>query len=679
MSLDLLTQAPERVPSAPPFGVPGVERGADGRPRIPRTTEALYGFATLIRGTERLLLDLFSKGQLSGTTHTCLGQELCQMAVVRALDHADDAVLSNHRNHGHFLSFSGDFTGLLAEVMGRAAGVCGGRGGSQHIAWKHFHSNGVQAGMTAIGVGLAKARRDAGSAGIVAAILGDGTLGEGLVYESMNLAAVWRVPLLFVVEHNGIAQTTATAATLAGDIMDRGRAFGLTCWRVADDTAELWDVAESAVRHVRQTGQPGFLVIDTRRLGPHSKGDDMRPEAERAAIQARDPLPLLGATLPAGRRAAIDQASARFLDGVLAAAMASPAAYDLVPTCSLFSAVAPGLDDHAPVAEGQTVRAALNHTLDRLLSEDDRVILLGEDLHDPYGGAFKVTAGLATRHPGRVLSTPISEAAITGAGIGLALAGRRPVVEIMFADFLTLCADQLNNHAVKFPGIFPALTVPLVVRAAAGGGRGYGPTHSQSPEALFAGMPGLTLIYGSQRHDMGALLWNAVRHWPYPTVFLEHKLLYGAIQDGAGYAALSVHDADPGGAAFPTLLRRTDAPDAAILTYGGMVSAVEAAADILWRREEIAVDILVLAQLAPLPAHALIAALLRHERVVIVEEAHGFGGVGAEIAALLAEAGFAGRLRRVATPPVPIPAARSLEAALLPNADTVVQAVLGLL
>src|SRR4051794_39636753 len=166
--------------------LPGVERDAHGKPRLPIEPESLYAFGHLIRSTEQLLLELFSKGLLSGTTHTCLGQELCQMAVVRALNDADDVVLSNHRNHGHFLTYSGDFIGLVAEIMGRQAGVCGGIGGSQLLAHRHFHSNGVQAGMTALGAGLALSKKFSQSGAIVACFIGDGTLGEGLVYESMN-------------------------------------------------------------------------------------------------------------------------------------------------------------------------------------------------------------------------------------------------------------------------------------------------------------------------------------------------------------------------------------------------------------------------------------------------------------------------------------------------------------
>jgi 2-oxoisovalerate dehydrogenase E1 component len=545
------------------------------------------------------------------------------------------------------------------------------------MAWRHFHSNGVQAGMTGIGVGLARARAASGSQGIVAIMVGDGTLGEGLLYEAMNLAAVWSVPVLFVVECNGIAQTTDTATTVAGDVVARGRAFGLDCWRVGDDEARLWQVAETAVASVRERRRPGFLVIDTGRLGPHSKGDDMRPEAEMAALRARDPVARLGASLDPARRAAIEGAADEFFAALIAAANASPEArFTSVPQSLFDGVILPNDSAGHTSPPGSTVRAALNTALDRLLAEDARTILLGEDLHDPYGGAFKVTAGLSTRYPDRVISMPISEAVLAGSAIGLALAGRRPIAEVMFADFLTLCADQLYNHAVKFPGIFPDMPVPLVMRTPPGGRRGYGPTHSQSPENLISAIPGITVVYGSHRHDFGRLLWNAVRHWPFPTVFLEHKLLYGMVQDSAGYRELPAHPADVGGNLFPTLVRQGAAVDAAIVAYGGMVSVVEESAKRLREDEELEIDIVVPAQLAPLPRNALIAALRRYPVVVIAEESNAAGGVGAEIVAALAEAGFRGRIRRVAAPPVPIPAARSLEAAVLPDASRVTRAVL---
>lgn len=662
------------------------ERDANGKPAIPIQASALYTYGTLIRQTESLLLDLFGKGLLSGTTHTCLGQEFCQMAVVRALNHPRDAVFSNHRNHGHFLTYSGHFLGLVTEIMGRQAGVCGGIGGSQHLAYRRFHSNGVQAGMTAIGVGEALANKLRGESGVVAIIVGDGTFGEGLLYESLNLASIWNVPALFVVENNGIAQTTYTSDTIGGgSLLARGAAFGLKTWRCNDADPDFFANVESVVSHVRSTGQPGFLVIDTMRLGPHSKGDDLRDSAEMEAIRNRDPLARLGDSLPPQEKKRIDDIARAFLQNLDQSAQASPEARFPSRPVHLFATHAPQQDplglDPAPAstssAPAGNVRSALNVSLRRLLEEDPRTLVLGEDLHDPYGGAFKVTAGLSTAFPGRVISTPISEAGLVGSAIGLAMAGFRPIAEIMFADFITLTMDQLFNHAVKFPGMFSGVQVPIVVRAPSGGRRGYGPTHSQSTENLVAAIPGITVVFPSNRHDAGLLLERSVRNWPYPTVFFEHKLVYGMPSDPGGYRVCTHDPSDPAAALFPTLARGSSDPDITLIGYGGIVPILEKAATML-EEEELEVEIVLPSLLAPAPRHTLLAHLQNRERVIVVEEAHSGYGFGAELGAILLDSGWKGRFQRIGTPPVPIPAARSLEADVMPDEQTILQGVISL-
>ena len=639
---------------------------------------SLFAYGHLLRTTEQLILDLFSRGLLSGTTHTCLGQELCQLAVVRALDNSEDVVLSNHRNHGHFLTYGGHFVGLVAEIMGREAGVCGGYGGSQHIAYRHFHSNGVQAGMTAIGTGLALHRRRKGSRAMVAIMIGDGTLGEGLLYESMNLASIWLAPVLFVVENNGIAQTTDTRDMLGGSIEARGAAFGLRTWRLDDSAPDFARAVNEVVRIMRDGTGPGMLVIDTARLGPHSKGDDLRPAVERQRIELRDPLTALGRRLPEAERLAIEARNQVFVRSVEAEALESPESrFAEVPQHSLRAASGPRPAlCQAPAAPN--VRLAINGALRSLLQLSPETLLLGEDLHEPYGGAFKVTAGLSDSFAGRVISTPISEAGITGVGIGLALAGLRPIVEIMFADFMTLCMDQLYNHAVKFPGMFADSAVPLLVRTPCGGRRGYGPTHSQSVENLLVSVPGLTVLYGSHRHNVGQLLVDACTRWPNPTVFLEHKLLYGEAMSPAGYVELRADPADPGADLFPTLRGGDDEPDVVLVAFGGMLPVAERAAERLRRDEELSVQIVSPSLLSPMPKRTLLDALLGQVRVLVVEESHHEHGVGAELLACLAEAGFTGQALRMGMPPVPIAAARSLEAAQLPDEHTVVANVLEL-
>ncbi len=649
-----------------------------GKPCIGNSPKELFAFGHLIRETEKLILELFGRGLVSGTTHTCLGQEICQMSVVRALNDPDDYVLSNHRNHGHFLTYSGDCLGLVAEIMGRQTGVCGGYGGSQHLAFRNFHSNGVQAGMTGIGVGLAHALKSRSSRGIVAIVIGDGTLGEGLLYESMNLASIWNVPVLFVVEHNGIAQTTYTRDTIGGDIVARGLAFGLSAWRLSDRDEDFSAQVERVVEDMRESRRPGMLVIDTGRMGPHSKGDDLRDVDERDEITASDPLKALRARCSAEDVEAIESACLVFLAQVEKAAMESPlAGFDQPPEHSFKPALK--LDRPEADSSAANVRLALNDALHKLLEQDESVVLLGEDLHDPYGGAFKVTVGLSDKYKHRVVSTPISEAGITGAGIGLAMAGKKPIVEIMFADFLTLCMDQIYNHAVKFPGMFADSAVPIVIRAPCGGRRGYGPTHSQSLENIFISVPGLTVIFGSHRHKVGQLLINASACWPNPTLFLEHKLLYAEKQDSAGYEEIKAEAGDLGADLFPTLRAGSSDPDVTLLSYGGMLPVAEKAARLLEENEELTVEIIAPAMLAPLPRFALLKALLHRPRILVVEEAHHQFGFSAEVLAMLMENGYRGKVARLGTAPVPIASARSLESAQLPDENAIVAAVLDIL
>ena len=655
------------------IAVASVAVAAPDKPQIPLTDAAVYRFGHRIRLTEQLLLRLFSEGLLSGTTHTCLGEELCQMSVVRALNGPYDHVLSNHRNHGHFLTYSGDFLGLVAEILGREGGVCGGIGGSQHLAFHHFHSNGVQAGMTALGVGQALARRFDGHDGVTAIVVGDGTLGEGLLYESLNLAAIWHLPVLFVLEHNRIAQTTPTQDTTAGDIVRRGEAFGLRTLRLRDDESGFLHRVDAFVQSVRQ-GHPSLLVIDTERLGPHSKGDDLRDPAEKAYIESRDPLGALRRGLSAAECEAIEQENQQFIAEVHRRALDLPAASRLEAATTILRPVREHRAAQYTPKAGN-VRAQLNAALRELLQDESRVVLLGEDLHDPYGGAFKVTAGLSTDYPARVISTPISEAGIVGAAIGLAMSGYRPVVEIMFADFITLCMDQIFNHAVKFPGMFPSVDVPLVIRTPGGGGRGYGPTHSQCMENLLAAVPGLTVLSPTHRHDVGGILKAAVLRWPNPTVFFEHKLLYGERVEAGGYRTLPPHPDDPGLELFPTIARSTAAdPDVTIVTYGGMLPVIERMEDEL-TAEELSFEIVAPALINPWPRRQLVEHLRQRDAVVVVEEAYGETGFGSALGAALLEAGFRGRFTRVAPPPVPIPAARSLESSVVPGRSHILAAI----
>lgn len=260
----------------------------------------------LIRRFEERLLELFEEGLLVGTTHASIGQEADPVGVINHLRDGD-IVFSNHRCHGHFLVYADDPGPLLAEIMGRAGGLVGGRGGSQHIHRGNFYSNGIQGGIVANAVGMALAEKRLGTGAIVVVFLGDGTLGQGVVYEAMNMASLWSLPVLFVVEDNGWAQSTPVRLELAGSMVARGEAFGISAGELASTNAEeLYARFGEVVSQVRASSRPHLEVIHTYRLCHHSKSNDGRPVAEVEAHRTGDPLPLL--------RARLDPATAERLD-----------------------------------------------------------------------------------------------------------------------------------------------------------------------------------------------------------------------------------------------------------------------------------------------------------------------------------------------------------------------------
>jgi acetoin:2,6-dichlorophenolindophenol oxidoreductase subunit alpha len=287
----------------------------------------LYEQMLVIRRFEETLLAMFSAGALVGTTHAYIGQEAGAVGVIGHLDPARDVVFSNHRCHGHYIAFTGDLTGLFAEVMGRADGVCGGKGGSQHLCRGNFYSNGVQGSIVPVATGMALAEKAKGTGAVVVVFLGDGTLGQGTVYESLNMAALWRLPILFVVENNHYAQTTPIELAVAGSIPARGAAFGMAVTDLdTTDVEELHAAAGAVIARIRATGEPAFLVLDTYRFAPHSKGDETRDPAEIAAQRPRDPLRVVRARLDPARLDAIAEAAERRVAEARAVAEAAPPA-----------------------------------------------------------------------------------------------------------------------------------------------------------------------------------------------------------------------------------------------------------------------------------------------------------------------------------------------------------------
>lgn len=674
-----------------------------------KTDPQLSHYETLytIRRTEELLLEYFSKGLLRGTTHTYLGQEAIAVSALSYLGE-HDVVTSYHRSHGHFLAYCNDYKKLIAEIIGDSQGVCYGVGGSQHLQQGNFYSNGILAGMVPTATGMALAEKLKGTGGIAVCFLGDGALGEGVVYESFNMASLWKIPVLYVVENNRYAQSTPIELNLAGSIAGRLKAFHIEIDEIeSNDIGELLQRFQRAFDYVREGRKPFCQIVNTCRMGPHSKGDDHRGEDELRFWKEKDPLTLAKKyfqlsdieelekrqdreireyfetfliELPSIKQnskfpQSVNEANGRFGVGMekLNNKRDSPGSgvytqtdEEIIPT------------DHEAqsgyITDPQETLMVghLQKVWHALMEKNSRMYLIGEDLLDPYGGAFKVSKGLSTRFPGRVLSSPVSEAGIMGIANGMALRGLMPVVEIMFGDFTTLIMDQIVNHATKFKRMYGGkANCPVIVRTPMGGYRGYGPTHSQSLEKLYFGVPGLIVVACDAIHDQ-QLIWERMLKLESPCLYIENKTLYGqkikpAIGDKIEHFYVRSSESY-----FPTIsLKMTPfatTTDVALLTYGGMVQTAMEVAQKLYIEEELVVEVVVPAQISPLPERDILRFLGHCRKIVVLEEGTQRNGWGAEICALLQEK-FDEKLsvRRCSAQNTIIPNSASGERAVLPD------------
>ncbi len=327
---------------------------------------------------------------------------------------------------------------------------------------------------------------------------------------------------------------------------------------------------------------------------------------------------------------------------------------------------------------------AIRDALNQALEENQNVLLLGEDICDPYGGAFKVTKGISTKFPSRVINTPISEASIVGVASGLALRGFRPIVEIMFGDFLTLCADQIINHASKFHWMYNnEANIPMLIRTPMGGFRGYGATHSQSMERLFFAFPGIEIYFPSHFHNIKEILLSCLNRQN-PILFAEHKLLYSKdlVEMGEGYHEgfrLKREYIEGDEIVFLSSCDIDENPSITILTYGGMSPVVFSAAKKLLFEEEIVCEVVIHSRIKPFSLQALAESIQRSGKVLIVEEGHLSWGWGSEVGMLLTDKYFGflkSPIKRVAALDLPIPCSKPLELEMLPSEQDIINTII---
>jgi 2-oxoisovalerate dehydrogenase E1 component len=643
--------------------------------------ERLFQVMLRIRRFDERTQELFESGLVKGTAHSYVGQEAVAAATCAHLRH-DDAVVGNHRGHGHCIAKGARLDRMMAELMGRETGYCRGLGGSMHIADLDLNilgCNGIVAAGVPIGAGAALAARMRTTDRVVVAFFGDGGSSQGVVHETLNLTAVWKLPLVLVCENNQYALSTSSKRTIAGEsIAGRAAPYGVPGVRVdGNDVFAVYEAVGHAVARARAGEGPTLIEAVTYRWSGHSMRanlPDYRTKEEELAWMERDPIGRLERHLR--EQAGVSDLRLKELYVEVQHELDEAVAFGTrssEPTIALMEAsvYAPAVAVQEPARRAGrelTFAEALNEALRQEMTRDPRVFLMGEDV-SLIGGIFGVSRGLReTFGEERVRDTPISEPTFVGMGVGAAVSGLRPVVEIQIFDFVAMTMDQIVNQAAKFRYMLGGKpTVPLVIRGPQGGGIRLAAQHSQSLEAWFIHVPGLVVVAPSTPYDAKGLLAAAIRD-DNPVIFLEHKMLYatkGPVPEEE--YAIPLGKAD---------IKRAGTDVTVVATQTMVDRALGAARDV--ERDGISVEVIDPRTLMPLDEATILASVRKTGRLVVAHEAVKRGGFGAEISALVTEQALDyldGPVVRVGARHVPIPYNDTLEKATIPSRDDIAAAI----
>jgi 2-oxoisovalerate dehydrogenase E1 component len=659
----------------------GTQQGPSAHPPAPTTDDLveLYRRMQRVRQFEERVAVLYRDGEVPGFVHLSVGQEATAVGACWPL-RPSDVITSTHRGHGHCLAKGVDLDGMLAELLARETGTCSGRGGSMHIADPNlgvFGANGIVGAGLPIAVGAATAAALAGRGDVVVAFFGDGSVAQGLFHEAVNLAALWQLPVIFFCENNGYAEFSAAADQHPVTLADRARGYGIPYQALDGNDVEAVAGAMTRIVAGRRAGEGPILVeARTYRLRGHYEGDPERYRSpdEVAAWREQDPLVatrsmLLARGLAEEKLAALEADVAAEIDSALERARGAAEPDPATLACHVI-APRPAVPEPDPLpADAPTFRTmdAVRLALEHELAADPAVFVAGIDV-GAGGGVFGLTRGLHDRWPDRVRDTPISESAIVGLAVGAAMAGRRPVVELMYLDFLGVCLDQLMNQAAKLRFMTGGLaSMPLVVRTQFGAGRSSGSQHSQSLEALLAHIPGLTVVMPSNPADTYGLLRAAIRD-PNPVVFIENRLLYGH----KGPQPPADHLVPLGRARIVRPGRDVTVVSVSRMVHEALAAATDLAA------EGIDAEVVDLRTVAPLDRETVLDSVARTGRLVVAHEAVVDFGIGAEVAALACSDAFwhlDAPVARVGAAPTPAPYAPSLEKVWIPDRHAIAEAV----
>ncbi|MFN8092793.1 MAG: dehydrogenase E1 component subunit alpha/beta [Vicinamibacteria bacterium] len=642
----------------------------------PEELRHLYRSILLPRTIEEKMLVLLRQGRLS-KWFSGIGQEAIATGVVTALE-PGDYVLPMHRNLGVFTGRDLDLPRLFRQLLGREGGFTKGRDRTFHFGTLERGIVGMIShlgAMLPVADGLALAAQLRGERRVAAAFTGDGATSEGDFHEALNLAAVWKLPVLFVVENNHWGLSTPAHEQYAcRDLADRGKGYGMPGVVVDgnDLLAVVGAVREAAARARRGEG-PTLLEFKTFRMRGHEEasGTDYVPRELLAEWAAKDPVRRYEAfllergLLTEADFAAIRRAYKQRVDALAEEALAAPEPRATVEE-KLGDVFAPSLSAHEPPTAAAEAEAPERRYVDAIsdglrvaMRRDDRVVLLGQDIAE-YGGVFKVTDGFVEEFgKARVRNTPIIESGAIGAALGLALGGYVPMVELQFGDFITCGFNQVVNNLAKTHWRWGA-RIPVVLRAPVGGGTGAGPFHSQNVESWFTAVAGIKVVAPATPYDAKGLLIAALEDGN-PVLYLEHKFLYRQAKGPVPAGRYTV----PIGRARLARAGR----DATVVTYGVGVSWALAAADEL-AREGREIEVVDLRSLMPWDTETVVRSVARTSRCLVLHEAPTTGGFGGEIAATVGREAFEwldAPVVRLGALDTPVPFAKALEALYSPQ------------
>ncbi len=643
----------------------------------------IYETVARIRAFDDKATELIGNAKAFFVHYPVRGHEIISAAVAAAIE-PDDYMTATYRGTADEIAKGVPLREMWAEMLGKQTGTSKGRGGPMHItdpAHGLMLCTGIVGAGMPIAVGLGLSSQLKGDGKVTITNFGDGATNIGAFHESLNLASVWSLPVVFVCQNNQYGEHTRYSDTSRNpSVVDRAAAYAMKGIKVDGmDPVATYLAAKEAVDHARSGDGPVLLECVTFRTLGHVLSDknEYMDQDQLAEQIANDPVARFRSWLiteGVAGEGTLGDIEARVSGEVSAAYEQAATDPDADPVTviednygQVTAADEPGEDSQPN--ERLTFRNAINQAMDQALANDDRVFVLGEDVADSAGGGvFHVTDGLSAKHgEHRVRNTPISEEAIMGASVGAAIAGMRPLPEIMFMDFLGVAFDQLANHAAKLRYMSGGRTpVPMTVRVNMVGGTPIGAQHSQSLEAILMHTPGLKVVMPSTPYDAKGLLLACIADDD-PCVFIESTALFMK----RGMVPTEPYTIPIGRAAT-----RRSGDDVTIISYGRLMAEAVKAAEQL-DGEGISAEVIDLRSLAPLDMDTLLESVARTTRAVVVHEAVRTCGAGAEIAARLHEelhGQLSGPVRRVTSPDSSVPAPAGLVAAFYPNAQAIAAA-----